>query len=105
MVWLVAEEIQFEAEVGEVFKLKLWLPRLEVDWSFWYLWGLMVMAEVTETDFLEGVKEGEEERTEFDANEGIRAVLVSVSLERSFSQDLFFCLPTYLGQPSLSFPL
>ena len=40
---------------------------------FWYLWDLVVMAEVTETNFLVGVKEVEEESTNCDATGAIMA--------------------------------
>ena len=59
MVWLKEEEIQFEAGIGEVFKLDSWLGRAELPGEVdGLLWNL-VMAEVTE-EHVEGPNLDEE---------------------------------------------
>ena len=73
----MVEEIQFELDIGEVFKLEPWLGRKlafidrtklsgAVDGLLWNLWELMILAEVTEHDLVVEIIEGQVESPELD---------------------------------------
>ena len=66
----MGEDIQFEADIGEVFKLETWLGRTELsgeaDGLLWNLCELMVMAGATEHDLIVEVIEVQVESPNLD---------------------------------------